>query len=110
MKGYLVFILLGISLVIGSVRAQPLPMTTAAFSIPERSEIRQGRLVGVIVGSAVFYAATLVFLRKAWYRKSVPFHVYNDNDNWLQMDKVGHSNFNWDWRQGNAAFLSKPAI
>ncbi len=68
--------------------AQPLPLPT--HPTPAPTEIRQGRLVGVVIGSAVFYTATMLLLRKAWYKKRVPFHTFNDNGEWLQMDKVGH--------------------
>jgi len=53
-------------------------------------ELNRGRLTGVVVGTAVFYGVTLHFLKKAWYKKKVRFHTFNDNREWLQMDKVGH--------------------
>ncbi|WP_019986533.1 DUF2279 domain-containing protein [Rudanella lutea] len=67
---------------------QPLPVAPAVSGAPE---LKQGRLVGVAIGSAVFYTATMILLRKAWYKKRVPFHAFNDNGEWLQMDKVGHA-------------------
>ena len=68
-----------------SVRAQPMP------AIPDQSGINQGRFIGVLVGTAAFYTITLLMLRKQWYKKKVPFHSFNDNREWLQMDKVGHT-------------------
>ena len=53
--------------------------------------IHQGRFIGVVVGTAVVYGLTSYFLGKAWYTKRVPFHTFNDNGEWLQMDKVGHA-------------------
>ena len=44
----------------------------------------------MVAGTAAFYAITLLVLRKQWYKKRVPFHQFNDNAEWLQMDKVGH--------------------
>ena len=41
---------------------------------------------------AALYAGSLVGLNALWY-KDYPrsaFHTFNDNDEWLQMDKVGH--------------------
>jgi uncharacterized protein YfiM (DUF2279 family) len=75
------------------MQAQPLPAsplfpTTSQPASP--TDLRPGRLTGVIIGSAVFYTATMLLLRKAWYKKRVPFHSFNDNREWLQMDKVGH--------------------
>jgi hypothetical protein len=43
-------------------------------------------------GSTVMYAGGLVALSNAWY-KDYPqssFHFFNDNDDWLQVDKAGH--------------------
>ncbi|GAB3786448.1 DUF2279 domain-containing protein [Spirosoma horti] len=79
---------LGILLLGQSVGAQPLPVTPA---LPEPTGIRQGRFIGVLVGTAAFYTITLLMLRKQWYKKKVPFHSFNDNREWLQMDKVGHA-------------------
>ena len=77
------------SLLLGqSVRAQPLPV---AVPTPDPSGINQGRFIGVLVGTAAFYTITLLMLRKQWYKKKVPFHSFNDNREWLQMDKVGHA-------------------
>ncbi|WP_234737021.1 DUF2279 domain-containing protein [Tellurirhabdus bombi] len=67
-------------------RAQP-PIT---LTTPQPESFNRGRLTGVIIGTTVFYGVTLFMLKKAWYKKSVPFHSFNDNREWLQMDKVGH--------------------
>ncbi len=42
---------------------------------------------------AAIYGGTLYFLSKVWYedRASVPFHFYNDNSGYLQVDKFGHA-------------------
>lgn len=75
----------------GSCRAQPNPIRFVT-PIPEPNEgIRQGRFIGVVAGTAAFYTITLLLLRKQWYKKRVPFHSFNDNREWLQMDKVGHA-------------------
>ncbi|GAB3544698.1 DUF2279 domain-containing protein [Spirosoma fluminis] len=82
--------LIGLCLLIlgQSVQAQPLP---AAPVIPDQPGINQGRFIGVVAGTAAFYTITLLLLRKQWYKKKVPFHSFNDNAEWLQMDKVGHA-------------------
>ena len=69
----------------GSAQAQPMPVASSG-----ESGIDQGRFVGVVVGTAAFYTVTLLLLRKQWYKKKMPFHTFNDNREWLQMDKVGH--------------------
>ncbi|NID11507.1 DUF2279 domain-containing protein [Fibrivirga algicola] len=66
--------------------AQPIPSITP----PGESGINKGRFIGVAVGTAAFYTVTLLLLRKQWYKKKMPFHMFNDNREWLQMDKVGH--------------------
>ncbi|GAA4470122.1 DUF2279 domain-containing protein [Nibrella saemangeumensis] len=58
---------------------------------PAQDGIRQGRFIGVVAGTALFYGVTLVMLKKTWYKKKVRFHSFNDNREWLQMDKIGHA-------------------
>jgi len=82
----LVLLILGLLLVGQTSFAQPLPVVPAQ---PEG--INKGRFTGVVIGTAVFYGVTLYFLKKAWYKKKVPFHSFNDNREWLQMDKIGHA-------------------
>lgn len=71
-----------------SIQAQPMPSLPAPT---DQAGINQGRFIGVLVGTAAFYTVTLLMLRKQWYKKKVPFHSFNDNAEWLQMDKVGHA-------------------
>ena len=63
----------------------------------------------VAVGNIVGYSAVLAGLNAAWYSKypKTGFHFFNDNAEWLQVDKVGHlyasyigsraSNELWRW-------------
>ncbi len=39
------------------------------------------------------YTGMVAFMEYIWYRDKVrsPFHFYNDNNHWLQMDKFGHA-------------------
>jgi len=43
--------------------------------------------------ASVYYAGSLYILGKTWYkdRERVPFHFYNDNKGYLQVDKLGHT-------------------
>ncbi len=84
----IVLLCLCIILLSQSVQAQPLPISPVT---PDPSGINQGRFIGVLVGTAAFYTISLLMLRKQWYKKKVPFHSFNDNTEWLQMDKVGHA-------------------
>lgn len=51
-----------------------------------------GRLSKVIISESAFYVGGLSFLSFIWYKdhERVPFHYYNDNPGWLQLDKAGH--------------------
>ncbi|SFE46677.1 DUF2279 domain-containing protein [Spirosoma endophyticum] len=81
-------LILCILLLSQSIQAQTTPIMPAA---PDPAGINQGRFIGVVLGTAAFYTITLLMLRKQWYKKKVPFHSFNDNAEWLQMDKVGHA-------------------
>ncbi len=50
------------------------------------------RLKTVIITESVLYAGTMGVLATQWYSKDdrQHFHTFSDNDQWLQMDKVGH--------------------
>ncbi len=48
---------------------------------------------GIAIKNVVGYSAVMVGLYTAWY-KDYPqskFHVFNDNAEWLQIDKIGHA-------------------
>lgn len=47
----------------------------------------------VTIGNIVGYGGTMVGLYQAWYRDypQSKFHFFNDNKEWLQIDKVGHA-------------------
>lgn len=47
-------------------------------------------VVGIVAGAAV--TGSLLYLNQAWYKPygTGNFHFFNDNSEWLQMDKAGH--------------------
>lgn len=51
-----------------------------------------GRLKTVILAESVFYVSGILYLNNIWYKDhaTVPFHFYNDNRGWMQIDKAGH--------------------
>ncbi|OGS61759.1 MAG: DUF2279 domain-containing protein [Flavobacteria bacterium GWF1_32_7] len=54
--------------------------------------LNKPRRTGVYVGESVALGVTLIGLNQLWY-KDYPkssFHFINDNNQWLQMDKLGH--------------------
>lgn len=54
--------------------------------------INNKRLKTVIITESVLYAGTMGLLATQWYSKEDrrSFHTFNDNAQWLQMDKIGH--------------------
>ncbi|WP_235298915.1 DUF2279 domain-containing protein [Portibacter marinus] len=55
--------------------------------------INKKMLTTAIVTEAVIYTGLISGLRYAWYKDvpRVPFHYYNDNKGYLQIDKFGHA-------------------
>jgi len=51
------------------------------------------RVTGVIIGESVIATATTLWLSYLWYKKfpHSKFHFFNDNAEWLNMDKMGHA-------------------
>jgi uncharacterized protein YfiM (DUF2279 family) len=50
------------------------------------------RFTGVIVTKAALYGGLMTGLNVLWYKNypKSPFHLFDDSNEWLQMDKVGH--------------------
>ena len=46
-----------------------------------------------LVTEAAVYAGGMSYLQFIWYKdhERVPFHFYNDNKGYLQIDKAGHA-------------------
>jgi hypothetical protein len=56
-------------------------------------QLNKKRLYSVLGGQAFVYTASLTILYQTWY-KDYPqseFHWFDDNDEWLQVDKIGHA-------------------
>lgn len=65
----------------------------ASFNLyAQQDSLNKKRLRTVIVTESVTYTATMAGLYGLWYKNepSSSFHTFNDNKEWLQMDKVGH--------------------
>lgn len=63
-------------------------------SIQSDSVKKVKRNVGIVMGTeAVMYVGSMSGLYFLWYADydQEAFHFHNDNSNWLQMDKIGHS-------------------
>lgn len=70
------------------------------FSLRSKSQIQEfpdsikwQRVNTLIATESVFYLGGLSYLQYVWYhdKERVPFHYYNDNKGWLQIDKIGHA-------------------
>lgn len=58
----------------------------------DSSAVNRERLKRVIIAETSIYSATMLGLNQLWY-KEYPrehFHFFNDNKEWLQIDKAGH--------------------
>ncbi len=68
-------------------------LTTVGQSSIAPDSVSSSRLRTVILAESAFYVAGLSYLQFVWYQdhERVPFHTYNDNAGWLQLDKAGHT-------------------
>ena len=69
-----------------------------AILIPAKGQedtnaIDRGKLNFLIVGGAVAYTGTMAGLYQLWYKdyETTTFHFRSDNDQWMGLDKLGHS-------------------
>lgn len=64
-------------------------------SLRSNDSIRQLRKnIGIVLGTeAILYTGSMTGLYYLWYANypQSSFHFYNDNAEWLQMDKIGHA-------------------
>lgn len=70
-----------------------LSVLTASAQDTLRDNAKVRRNVGIVLGvEAGLYAASMTGLYFAWYADypQSQFHFFDDNSEWLQMDKVGH--------------------
>lgn len=58
----------------------------------DQDTLNPARLRTVIITESAFFAGTLLGLGNMWYDgvEKSSFHTFNDNAEWLQMDKIGH--------------------
>ena len=59
----------------------------------DSSAVDTGALTMVIGAEAAYFGLSMLVLNNTWYRgrQDVPFHFYNDNRAYLQVDKFGHA-------------------
>lgn len=63
------------------------------LSAQDSSSTNSTRLKTIIYGGTGLYGATLLGLNHLWYANEPQssFHFFNDNNEWLQVDKMGHT-------------------
>lgn len=56
------------------------------------STFQNKRLNAVLVGGSAIYVVSMAGFYELWYKdfETTSFHFFNDNNEWLLMDKVGH--------------------
>ncbi|NQY68798.1 MAG: DUF2279 domain-containing protein [Flavobacteriales bacterium] len=57
----------------------------------DSNSVNRTRLIGVIGVESLVYGSSVIGLSKLWYEDYTSFHFFNDNNQWKQMDKVGHA-------------------
>lgn len=65
----------------------------SVHSNPSDSKLQSHRLALVLGSEAALYGGLMIGLNSLWYMDypKSNFHYFNDNSEWLQMDKVGHA-------------------
>lgn len=55
-------------------------------------KIKKPTVCKAVAFTSVYYVGSMHILSKTWYKdkERVPFHFYNDNEGYLQVDKFGH--------------------
>lgn len=71
--------------------AQQLSFAGDSLSVVRKRKLTLG------ISSVAITAGSLVYLNQAWYQQysTSTFHTFNDNDEWFQMDKYGHTFTNY---------------
>ncbi len=88
------FITLGLIFITVSVHGQKLFENDSVFN--------KKRTIGVSIFDAAAWGGTIGGLWFVWYDdfEKEPFHTFNDNHEWQQMDKVGHMVTSWNFARG----------
>ncbi|MDA3881338.1 MAG: DUF2279 domain-containing protein [Prolixibacteraceae bacterium] len=65
----------------------------AQESYDTTTTVNKKMVITAITTETLIYAGGLSYLHYIWYKdhERVPFHFYNDNSGYLQMDKMGHA-------------------
>lgn len=84
---------------INAKRIVAIVLVSISFSYPAHAQLLQQsdtinskRVITIAVGVGGVSIGSLLVLNQVWYKgyEKSAFHFFNDNKEWLQMDKVGH--------------------
>jgi hypothetical protein len=55
--------------------------------------LNKKKFISLVAGINIVYGGSLIYLNQAWYKNDsrTHFHFFNDNAEWLQLDKAGHA-------------------
>jgi hypothetical protein len=86
-KVFIVCLLLSPGLFVYTLKAQDTVAKT------DSSQMNRKSLFRALTFTGVYYAGAMIVLQNTWYhdREVVPFHFFNDNKGYLQVDKFGHA-------------------
>jgi hypothetical protein len=58
----------------------------------DSSTVKKGTLYKALGFTSIYYATSILVMNNTWYKakERAPFHFYNDNTGYLQVDKFGH--------------------
>lgn len=61
--------------------------------VKDSTTINKTVLATAIISESTVYVGSMIYLQYIWYKdhERVPFHFYNDNAGYLQIDKFGHA-------------------
>ncbi len=76
---------------IGIMPVLPAQSKTERF-FKNADTLNKKRVYGLVASGAVTYTGAVLLLDKVWYADfpRTKFHTFDDNGEWLQMDKMGH--------------------
>ncbi len=80
----------------------------SAPSLFQKSEVFNKKRRNLVVGGELLLGTTTIIgLDRLWYANypRSPLHLFNDNDEWLQMDKLGHAQTSYSLGQSGYSLL-----
>ncbi len=77
---------------VGRCLLLPVLLVYNNWGVAQNDTLNKKRLKTVVVIESVTYLSVMTGLNSIWWDgyPTTKFHTFNDNDTWLQMDKVGH--------------------